>query len=258
MGLESLVSQLKAVPSSGTGNARFSAAPKLAGEPKLPPETAARTEAAPPVFAPMDERQLAQWELMTDQLLSGDQARPWHVRHARKLIGAAAVLVAASLAFFSYSAWRLPAQRVVPAAPVPVTAVPETPPVAAAAAAPAAGSASPAASAPARATVPARSAAPAFPAAAPAVEPAAVAPRATISRGVPAVAPAFAPAVPPSTGRRVPAVTHTLPDEPEPAPTVAGATPAVAALPPVAAPGDCPDAIVALGLCASHARKGMK
>ncbi|HWV91177.1 MAG TPA: hypothetical protein VNZ59_13940, partial [Burkholderiales bacterium] len=82
MGIESLVSQLKAVPSSSTGNARFSAAPKVAGEPKLPPETAARTDAAPPVFAPMDERQLAQWELMTDQLLSGDQARPWHVRHA--------------------------------------------------------------------------------------------------------------------------------------------------------------------------------
>ena len=252
MGLESLVSQLKAVPSSATGNARFSAAPKLAGEPQLPPETAARTDAATPVFAPMDERQLAQWELMTDQLLSGDQARPWHARHARKLIGAAAVLVAASLAFFSYYAWRLPAQRVVPAAPVPVTAVPESAPVAAAAAAPAAGSASPAALAPARATVPARSAAPAFPTAAPAVEPAAVAPRATISRGIPAVAPA----VPPSTGRRVPAVTHTLPDEPEPAPAVA-AVPAVAA-PPVTTPSDCPDAIVALGLCASQARKGMK
>ena len=252
MGLESLVSQLKAVPSSGAGNARFSAAPKLAGEPKLPPETAARTDSAPPAFSPMDERQLAQWELMTDQLLSGDQARPWHVRHARKLIGAG-VLVATSLAFFSYYASRLPAQRVVPAAPVPVTAVPESAPVAAAAAAPAAGSASPAASAPARATVPTRSAAPAFPTAAPAVEPAAVAPRATISRGIPAVAPT----VPPSTGRRVPAVTHTLPDEAEPAPTVA-AVPAVAAPPPVAAPGDCPDAIVALGLCASHARKGMK
>jgi hypothetical protein len=255
MGLESLVSQLKAVPSSGAGNARFSAAPKLAGEPKLPPETAARTEAAPPVFAPMDERQLAQWELMTDQLLSGDQARPWHVRHARKLFGAAAVVVAASLAFFSYYSWRLPAQRAVPAAPVPVTAAPESAPVPAAAAAPAAGSALPAALAPARATVPARSAAPALSTAAPAVQPAAVAPRATISRGIPAVAPF----VPPSTGARVPPVTHTLRDDPAPEPAAAVAAPAaVVAAPPVAAPGDCPDAIVALGLCASHARKGMK
>ena len=121
MGLESPVSQLKAVPSSDMGNARASAAPKLAGE---------------PIFAPMDERQLAQWELMTDQLLSGDQARPWHVRHARKLIGGAAVLVVAGLAFFSYSAWRLPAVPAVPAAPIPVTVLPESAPVPAAAPAP--------------------------------------------------------------------------------------------------------------------------
>jgi hypothetical protein len=90
MGLEGPVSQLKAVPSSDTGNARFSAASKLA---------------APPVFAPLDERQLAQWELMTDQLLSAAQARPWHVRHARKLIGGAAVLVAVGFAFYSYYVW---------------------------------------------------------------------------------------------------------------------------------------------------------
>jgi len=254
MGLESLVSQLKAVPSSGTGNARVSAAPKVAGEPKLPPETAARTDAAPPVFAPMDERQLAQWELMTDQLLSGDQARPWHVRHARKLIGGAAVLVVAGLAFFSYSAWRLPAVPTAPVTPIPVTVLPESAPVPAAAPAPVA------APAPARATVPARSAAPAFPAAAPAVQPTAVAPRATISRASPAIAPvppSPSPAV--STGPRVSAVTHTLRDEPAPTPAAAAAAPAAAvAAPPAAAPGDCPDAIVALGLCASNARKGMK
>jgi hypothetical protein len=232
MALESPVSQLKAVPSSDTGNARFSAAPKPAGEPKLPPQTAARTDAAPPAFAPMDERQLAQWELMTDQLLSGDQGRPWQVRHARKLIGGAAVLVVAGLAFFSYHAWRLPAVPAAPAAPIPVTVLPQSAPVPAAAPAPVA------APAPARATVPAP-----------------VAPKPTITRASPAVAPV----VSPSTGPRVPAVTHTLRDEPapEPAPTVARAAPAVAA-PPVTAPGDCPDAIVALGLCASHARKGMK
>jgi hypothetical protein len=216
MGLESPVSQLKAVPSSDMGNARASAAPKLAGE---------------PIFAPMDERQLAQWELMTDQLLSGDQARPWHVRHARKLIGGAAVLVVAGLAFFSYSAWRLPAVPAVPAAPIPVTVLPESAPVPAAAPAPVA------APAPARA--------------------APVAPRATITRASPAVAPVVPPS--PSTGPRVPPVTHTLRDEPAPTPAAAVAAPAPAvAAPPVAAPGDCPDAIVALGLCASQARKGMK
>jgi hypothetical protein len=218
MGLEGPVSQLKAVPSSDTGNARFSAASKLA---------------APPVFAPLDERQLAQWELMTDQLLSAAQARPWHVRHARKLIGGAAVLVAVGFAFYSYYAWRLPA---VPAAPIPVTVLPESAPVPAAAAAPALVPASPPAPAPARASVP----------------------RATVSRAIPAIAP-----VPPSpsvsTGPRVPAVTHTLRDEPAPTPAAAVAAPAAAvAAPPAAAPGDCPDAIVALGLCASHARKGTK
>jgi hypothetical protein len=216
MGLESPVSQLKAVPSSDTGNARFSAAPKLAGE---------------PISAPMDERQLAQWELMTDQLLSGDHARPWHVRNARKLIGGAALLVAAGLAFFSYHAWRLPAVPAAPAAPIPVTVLPESAPVPAAAPAPVA------APAPARATVPAP-----------------VAPRPTISRASPAVAPV----VPPSTGARVPPVTHTLRDEPAATPAAAVAAAAPAVVPPVAAPGDCPDAIVALGLCASHARKGMK
>jgi hypothetical protein len=238
MGLESPVSQLKAVPSSDMGNARASAAPKLAGE---------------PIFAPMDERQLAQWELMTDQLLSGDQARPWHVRHARKLIGGAAVLVVAGLAFFSYSAWRLPAVPAVPAAPIPVTVLPESAPVPAAAPAPVA------APAPARATVPARSTIPPVSTPAPAVEPAPVAPRATITRASPAVAPVVPPS--PSTGPRIPPVTHTLRDDPTPAAAAAAAVaapaPAVAA-PPVAAPGDCPDAIVALGLCTSQARKGMK
>jgi hypothetical protein len=232
MALESPVSQLKAVRSSDNGAARFSAEPKVGGERKASPELAARTDAAPAVFAPMDERQLAQWELMTDQLLSGDQGRPWHVRHGRKLIGGAAVLVVAGLAFFSYHAWRLPAVPAAPAAPIPVTVLPQSAPV------PAAAPASVAAPAPARATVPAP-----------------VAPKPTITRASPAVAPV----VSPSTGPRVPAVTHTLRDEPapEPAPTVARTAPAVAA-PPVAAPGDCPDAIVALGLCASHARKGMK
>jgi hypothetical protein len=220
MGLESPVSQLKAVPSSDTGNARFSAAPKLAGE---------------PIFAPMDERQLAQWELMTDQLLSAAQARPWHVRHARKLIGGAAVLVVAGLAFFSYQAWRLPAVPAAPAAPIPVTALPESAPVPAVAPAPVA------APAPARATVPARSAPPPV----------------STTRASPAVAPVVPPS--PSTGPRVPAVTHTLRDEPAPTPAAAVAAPAAAvAAPPVAAPGDCPDAIVALGLCTSQARKGMK
>ncbi len=238
MGLESPVSQLKAVPSPDTGSAKFPPAAKLAGEPKAPAETADRTDAAPPVFAPMDDRQLAQWELMTDQLLSGEHLRPWHVRHARKLIGGAALLVAASLAFFSYYAWRLHTVPAVPAAPLPVTTLPERAPVPAAA--PALGAASPAAPAPARATIPTRSAAPPVP-------------TATISRPIPAVAPV----VPPSTGPRVPAVTHTLRDAPEPAVAVVGAAPAVAA-PPAAAAGDCPDAIVALGLCASHARKGMK
>jgi hypothetical protein len=238
VGSESSISQLKAIPSPDTA------------ERTLPH---ARTDAAP-VYAPMDERQLAQWELMTDQLLDAAQARPWHVRHARKLIAGAAVLVAASLAFFSYYAWRLNTQPAV-RAPLPVTALPERAPQPAAAAAPDSGAASLATPAPARATVPARSAAPAAPTAAPAVQPAAVAPRATISRGIPAVAPF----VPPSTGARVPPVTHTLRDEPAPEPAAAvAATAPAAAAPPVAAPGDCPDAIVALGLCASHARKGTK
>lgn len=200
--MENPVSQLKAVPSLETGTA------------------------VPPVSSPMDERQLAQWELMTDQLLNRGQVRPWHVRHARKLIGAVAVLVAASLAFFSYYAWRLHTKPAVPAAPLPVTALPQSAPVPAAAVAPALAPASPAAPAPARATVPARSA---------------------------------APIVPTTTSPRVPPVTHTLRDEPAPKPAAAVAAAAPAAtVPPVAAPGDCPDAIVALGLCASHARKGMK
>lgn len=234
VGSESPVSQLKVVPPPDTGTGKLPAEPELAGEPKLPAETAAPTNAAPPVFAPMDDRQLEQWELFTDRLLDGTSTRPWHVRHARKLIGGAAVLVAAGVAFFSYYAWRLHTEPAVPAAPRPVTVLPESPPVPAAAAAPAAAPARPAA---------------------PAVQPAAVAPRATISRAIPAVAPV----VPPSTGPRVPAVTHTLRDEPAPKPAaaVAATVPAVAA-PPVAAPGDCPDGIVALGLCASHARKGMK
>jgi len=236
MGLENPVSQLKAVRSPDVGAAKPSAAPKAAGEAKLPPEVAARTDAAPPVFAPMDERQLAQWELMTDQLLGGDQ-RPWHVRHARKLIAGAAVLVVAGLAFYSYYAWRLPAVPAAPAAPIPVTVLPEIAPVPAAAPAPVA------APAPARATVPARSAPPPV----------------STTRASPAVAPVVPPS--PSTGPRVPAVTHTLRDEPAPTPAAAAAVaapaPAIAA-PPVAAPGDCPDAIVALGLCASQARKGMK
>ena len=256
MGLESLVSQLKAVPSSGTGNAKVSAAPKLAGEPKLPPETAARTEAAPPVFAPMDERQLAQWELMTDQLLSGDHSRPWHVRHARKLIGGAAVLVAASLAFFSYYAWRLPTQRAVPAAPLPVTAVPQNAPVPAAAAAPALSAVSRCRAGPryrpgpiCRAGFPHRGA---CRRAGRGRAQGAHQPRGSSRRSSPAAVDGPARSGRhPYTARRARACARGSGAAP------AVAAPAVAA-PPVAAPGDCPDAIVALGLCASPARKGMK
>ncbi len=262
VGIENPVSQLKAVPRSGTGSARFPAE-QLAGEPKLSAESAARADAAAPVVAPMDDRELAQWELMTDQLLSGSDSRPWHVRHAHSLIGAGALLAAAGLAFFSYDAWRLHKEPAASAAPLPAKALPEAVSIPATVAPQVEAPARPAAPPPARASLPARSAAPAVPPGAPAVPPAAVAPRATTSRSVASGVtpiPAVAPDVPRSTGPRVPPVTHTLREEsaPEPAAAVAASAPAVVTPPPVAAPKDCPDAIVALGLCTSHARKETK
>jgi hypothetical protein len=261
LALENSVSQLRAVPRPDTvGNVSAEA-----GEAKVSIETAARAEAAP-VVAPMDDRQLAQWELMTDQLLSGNDPRAWHVRHARKLIGAGAVLVAAGLAFFSYDAWRLHKEPAASAAPLPAKTLAESPSIPAATAPLVEAPARPAPPPPARASLPARSPAPAAATAAPAVQPAEVAPRATISRSIQAVAPipAVAPVAPRSTGPRVPPVTHTLREEPavEAAPAVAVTAPAVATVPvatsPVAVPTDCPDAIVALGLCASTARKETK
>jgi hypothetical protein len=267
VGLENPVSQLKAVPRPDTGSGKSRAEEKFAGEPKFSVQSAARDDAAAPVVAPMDDRQLAQWELMTDQLLSGSAARPWHVRHARKLIGSASIIAAAGLAFFSYDAWRLHKEPAAAAAPLPAKAFPETLSVPAAVAPQVEAPPKPAAAPSARASLPARSAAPpAAVNAGPAVQPAEVTPRATISRSIQNVAPipAVAPAAPRSTGTRVPPVTHTLPEEPAPeaAPAVAATASAVAtvpvATPPVAAPDDCPDAILALGLCASHARKGTK
>ncbi len=262
MALENSVSQLRAVPRPDTGASTASA------EAKVSLEGAARADAAAPVVAPMDERQLAQWELMTDQLLSANDSRSWHVRHARKLIGAGAVLAAAGVALFSYDAWRPYKEPPAAAAPVPAKALPGTPSAPIAVAPQGEAPAKPAAAAPsARASLPARPATPAVPTAALAVQPAEAAPRAaTISRSIRPVAPipAVAPAAPRSTGPRVPPVTHTLREEPAPdaAPAMAATPTAVAtvpvATPPVAAPTDCPDAIAALGLCASHARKGIK
>jgi hypothetical protein len=236
----------------------------------------------------MDDDLLAQWEQFTDRLLN-ESTQPWHVRHARKLIGGAIALAAVGVASFSFYAWRthtepvnLVRQPTVPTAPRPVTALPESPPAPPAVAAPDA----PAASRvilPPRATVPERPAAPAVSTAAPAVQPAAVAPAsranpaaasranpAAASRASPAVASRASPTVPPvvlpPTSPRGPAVTHTLRDEPVPkaAPAAtatvalpAGAAP-VAAPPAPAAPRDCSEAVIALGLCTSDARKGAR
>jgi hypothetical protein len=61
-------------------------------------------------------------------------------------------------------------------------------------------------------------------------------------------------------------VTHTLRESPpagaaataSASPAAPATVPAAAGTPPAAAPGDCPDAVVALGLCTSQARKGEK
>jgi hypothetical protein len=227
----------------------------------------------------MDDDLLAQWEQFTDRLLN-ESSRPWHVRHARKLITGAVALAAAGVASFSFYAWRTHTQPVnlvrqptVPTAPLPVKALPESPPVPPAVDVPAA----PVANRvilPPRATVPARPAAPTVPTApavstaAPAVQPAVIAPAspAVASRASPAVAsrasPAVAPVAPPSPGPRAPSVTHTL-REPVPASTAAAATvapPAAVAPAPAAtaAPRNCSEAVIALGLCTSDARKGAK
>ncbi len=238
---ENSVSQLRAVPRLDTGASTVSA------DAKVSLETASRAEAAPPVVAPMDERELAQWELMTDRLLSANDVRPWHIRHARKAIAAGAVLAAAGLALFSYDAWRLYKEPAAAAAPLPAKALPETVSVPNTVAPQVEAPAKPAVAAPsARTSLPARSAPPAVPSAAVAVQPAQVAPRATISRSIQTVAPipAVAPAAPRSTSPRVPPVTHTLREEPAPeaAPAVAATPTAVATVPvatsPMAAPTD--------------------
>lgn len=163
---------------------------------------------------------------------------PWYARHARKLIAAAG----AAVLIVSYTAWKVPAdapRRIQPQPAIPQASVPAT-------AAPAARPATPA------------------PAAPPPVQAPPSAPRAAVSRASPPPAPTVAA---PSTGPRPPSVTHTQ-REPAPARAApAAAAPATAApaaaapakaAPPVAAPVDCPDAVVALGLCASQARKGGK
>lgn len=146
---------------------------------------------------------------------------PWHVRHARKLIGTGVLVVGAGTAYLAYTnAWRFApeqANMAVPAVPEPAGPVerpitPAPPPVA---------------QPPASATV--RSAA------------------------VPATTPTAATAV-----SRPPAVTHTL-RETAPVPLSAATAPAVVpAAQPFAAPSDCPESIAALGLCASRISKAAK
>ena len=229
MRLEGPVSQLRAGPSErellrleeeisrrlANVEIRSAATAKLPVEPKLASEAAPSIETAPVVSTPVTP--------------------PSKVRHARRLIGGAAVAVAAGLAFSSYYAWqvhtepsnRIPRQPAAPAAQVPANVPPETspPPVAARAA---------------------RLAAPPVAAPAPA--------RATGRASPPAVTIAA-----PRSGPRPAAVTHTRRDEPgAQAAAAAVATVSTAAAPSAAAPGDCPQAIVALGLCASYAREGSK
>lgn len=147
-------------------------------------------------------------------------APPWHVRHARKLIGTGVLVVGAGTAYLAYTnAWRFaPEQQTsaAPAAPEPGGPVerpitPAPPPVA---------------QPPASATV--RSAA------------------------VPATAPTAASAV-----SRPPAVTHTV-RETASVPATAAAPAVVAAPQPAVAPSDCPESIAALGLCAARITKAAK
>jgi hypothetical protein len=167
--------------------------------------------------------------------------QPWHVRHARKLIGTGVLVVGAGTAYLAHTnGWRFPAEQVktaAPAAPEPVVAVqrpiaPAPPPVA---------------EPPALATV-RTPAPPPQPTAAAARKPAA-----TPRPSAPPPAPTAAAAV-----SRPPAVTHTLRDA-APAPVSAAAAPAVVAAPqPAAAPSDCPENIAALSLCAPRISKGAK
>ena len=168
-------------------------------------------------------------------------APPWHVRHARKLIGTGVLVVGAGTAYLAYTnGWRFPAEQVrtaAPAAPEP-TAVqrpitPTPPPPTALAEAPASASVRPAAPPPQPTAAAARK-----PAATP--RPAAPAP------------------VPTAASARPPAVTHTL-REAAPVPVSAAAAPAVVAAPqPAAAASDCPENVAALGLCAARISKGAK
>ena len=146
---------------------------------------------------------------------------PWHVRHARKLIGTGVLVVGAGTAYLAYTnAWRFAPEQANMAAPaVPEPAGPVERPITPAP--------PPVAQLPASATV--RSAA------------------------VPAPTPTAATAV-----SRPPAVTHTL-RETAPVPLSAAAAPAVVPAPqPAAAPSDCPESIAALGLCASRISKAAK
>jgi hypothetical protein len=153
---------------------------------------------------------------------------PWYARHARKLIAAAG----AAVLIVTYTAWKVPTdaprriqpQPVIPEAPVPATA-------------------------------------------APAARPATPAPASRASpRPAPIVSPPSPGVAPPSTGPRAPVVTHTLRESPpagaaataSASPAAPATVPAAAGTPPAAAPGDCPDAVVALGLCTAQARKGEK
>jgi hypothetical protein len=165
-------------------------------------------------------------------------AQPWHVRHARKLIGTGALVVGAGTAYLTYNnGWRFPAELTT-AAPAP------------AAPAPVQQSIAPAPPAPTAAAEPRPTATPPQPAAAPRK------PAATARPSAPAPAPA--PTVASPTGPRAPAVTHTLRDAAPVAVIAAPAPAVVAAPPPAAAPSDCPEGIAALGLCASRISKAAK
>jgi hypothetical protein len=165
-------------------------------------------------------------------------AQPWHVRHARKLIGTGALVVGAGAAYLTYNnGWRFPAELTtatpVPAAPAPVQQ-----------------SIAPAPPAPTAVAEPRPAATPTQPAAA------ARKPAATPRPSAPAPAPA--PTVASPTGPRAPAVTHTLRDAAPVAVSAAAAPAVVAAPPPAAAPSDCPENIAALGLCPARIGKAAK
>jgi hypothetical protein len=257
--LERPVSQPKAGPSeSELARLEEEISERLSTTAEIRPARTAKS-AARPAHAP--EPPLLS-ELTDAEILGFVHTRPWHLRHARKLI-TGGTLVVAGLVFFAYFGWRGQLQPPVPAAPLPVTKVPESPPASAAAPAPAAIPPPPVVPPPTRAAVPAPPAAPAPARATVPVSPAA--PVATTARPVQTpsasrASPASAPVAAPSAGPRPPTVTHTAR---EPAPPAAAAAAAAAPVPatvapPAAAPGDCPAAIAALDLCASHARKGGK